>query len=82
MIQNLIYKNEKIKVLSKLNNFTDDNLEYSLVEGQNKSLFATIFAIYIKISLTMIFQKKRKFYKNYFNKVQSRNNGFFMIPTI
>ena len=48
MIQKSVYKNEKIKVLSRLNNFTDDNLEYSLVEGQNKSLFATIFAIYIK----------------------------------
>ena len=81
MIQKSVYKNEKIKVLSRLNNFTDDNLEYSLVEGQNKSLFATIFAIYIKDLFNYDFSEEEKnFYKNYFNKIQSRNNGFFYDP--
>ena len=68
MIQKSVYKNEKIKVLSRLNNFTDDNLEYSLVEeGQNKSLFATIFAIYIKDLFNYDFSEERKnFYKKLF----------------
>jgi hypothetical protein len=81
MIEKSVYTNERKKVLKRLNNFTENNLEYSLVPKQKKSIFSTIFSIYIKDLFNHQFTEDEKFfYKNYFNTIQDSKNGFFYDP--
>lgn len=81
MIKKSAYTNQRKKVLKRLNNFTENNLEYLLVPKQKKSIFSTIFSIYIKDLFNHQFTEDENFfYKNYFNTIQDSENGFFYDP--